>query len=186
LLFLGYGFGVRIVQVPDRIDFPIIREIMGERDRGAAIIAAGFLDSKLTEAIRACLRADKDTAQRLFKPTGPMGAFGNKALLGYMLKLYRKETLEDFLAIGEIRNRFAHIPEPMTFGATYVLERRQKLTLVKRVWSVIPDFPFPPRPLDEKSARTEYLETVSLATNFLHSQTNHANFRERSEELLPF
>jgi hypothetical protein len=52
----------------------------------------------------------------LFRPTGPIGAFGNKGLLGFMLKLYRLETLADLTLIGEIRNRFAHNPEPMTFG----------------------------------------------------------------------
>jgi hypothetical protein len=174
------------MQMPEETDFPIIAEIMGERDRAAAIIAAGFLDGKLTEAIKACLRADEDTANRLFRPTGPLGAFGNKALIGYMLKLYRKETREDFRLIGEIRNCFGHVAEPMTFATPYVLERCEKLTLVKRVWSVIPDFEFAKRPLDAVSARKEYLETVSLATNFLYHQAKNPNFRERAEELLPF
>ena len=174
------------MQVPDTIDFPIISEIARERDRGAAIIGAGFLESKLTEAVKACLRADKDTAKRIFKPTGPIGGFVNKALLGYMLGLYRKETLTDLELVAEIRNRFAHNPQPMTFGTDDVLALCEKLTLFRRVWSVIPDFPFSTRPLDQQSARKEYLETVSLATNFLHHQAKNANFRERAEELLPY
>lgn len=174
------------MQIPDRTDFPIVQEILKERDRGAAIVGAGFLESKLSDAIKACLRQDSDTANRLFKPTGPIGAFGNKALLGYMLRLYQKETKKDFILIGEIRNRFAHRPEPMDFGTEYILERCEKLTLVKRVWSVIPDFPFSPRPLDAKTARKEYLELISLAANFLHHQARVAKFRERAEDLLPF
>jgi hypothetical protein len=55
------------MQAPEQTDFSIIKEIFSERDRGAAVIAAGFLDSKLTEAIKACLRSDKDTAKQLFR-----------------------------------------------------------------------------------------------------------------------
>jgi len=174
------------MQIPEEVDFPIIKEILGERDRGAAIVATGFLEAKLTDAIKACLRDHADTAKRLFRPTGPIGAFGNKALLGFMLKLYRLETLADLTLIGAIRNRFAHNPEPMTFGDDYVMERCEKLTLVKRVWSEIPNFKFQPRPFDQASARKEFLDTVSLAANFLHHQSKHAEFRERAEDLLPF
>src|SRR5437899_1416447 len=77
------------LQLPEQKDFPIYAEISKERDRGAAVIAAGFLDTKLTDAIKACLRSDSDTAKKLLKPTGPLGAFGTKIDLGYMLKLYR-------------------------------------------------------------------------------------------------
>ena len=92
------------MQVPDQADFPIINEILTERDRGAAVVAGGFLEGKLTEVIHRCLRDDKDTARQLLKPTGPLGAFGNKVLLGYMLRLYRKESRVDMTLISEIRN----------------------------------------------------------------------------------
>ncbi len=100
------------MQVPDMKDFPIFKEITIERDRGAALIMAGFLDAKLTDAIKACLRSDKDYLTKLFKPGGPIGAFGTKVDLGYLLKLYRKETRRDLEAVVTIRNRFAHAPEP--------------------------------------------------------------------------
>jgi hypothetical protein len=74
----------------------------------------------------------------------------------------------------------------MTFGYDYVRERCEKLTLVKRVWSVIPNFKLRQRPFDQAAARKEFLETVSLAANFLHHQSKHAGFRDRAEELLPF
>ena len=99
------------MQAPDQADFPIIGEILTERDRAAAVVAGGFLEAKLTEVLRVSLRDDVDTARQLLKPTGPLGAFGNKVLLGYMLRLYRKESRNDMILIGEIRNRFAHRPE---------------------------------------------------------------------------
>jgi hypothetical protein len=173
------------MQVPEQEDFPIIKEIILERDRGAALIAAGFLEQKLTEAIRACLRDDKDTARQLLKPTGPLGALGNKALLGYMLRLYRKETRDDLVVIAEIRNRFAHVPEPLTFVDTYIRERCEKLTLYNRLHSIFPNFTPPSKPHNQTVARNVYLETISIAANFFNHQAKHKEFRDRAEELLP-
>lgn len=173
------------MQLPDQADFPIIQEILQEKDRGAAVVAGGFLEAKLSQLIRAALRDDKDTARQLLKPTGPLGSYGTKVLLGYMLRLYRKETRDDLTLIGEIRNRFAHRPEPLTFGNPWVVERTEKLTLYSRVWSVIPNFEFPKPPYDQASSRKMYVETVSLAANFFHHQTAHKEFRDRAEELLP-
>jgi hypothetical protein len=178
--------GENAMQMPDQVDFPIIREILTERDRGAAVVAGGFLEAKLTEVLRVSLRDDADTARQLLKPTGPLGSFGNKVLLGYMLRLYRKESRNDMILIGEIRNRFAHRPEPLTFGDAFVLERCQKLTLYGRVWSVIPDMDTKP-PSDAASARKRYIETVSLAANFLHHQSKQERYREPSaENVWPF
>jgi hypothetical protein len=174
------------MQVPDEADFPVINEIMGERDRGAAVIAVGFVDAKLTEVIRASLRDDKDTAKQLLKPTGPLGAFGNKVLLGYMLRLYSKESRSDLIAFGEIRNRFAHTPEPIDFTDKYVRERCEKLTLYERTWGIMPGFKLPPQPYDQASARRMFLQTVSLAANYLHHQARHPEFRERAEGRWPF
>ena len=173
------------MQIPDMIDFPIIQEILGERDRGAAVVAAGFLESKLTEVIEASLRDDREMATRLLKPSGPLGGFQNKVFLGYMLKLYRKETCDDLVLIAEIRNRFAHRPEPLTFDSAFIRERCEKLTLYQRVWSVLPKLDLPARPYSQAAARRMYLETISLAANFFHHQARHPEFRTRAEELLP-
>jgi hypothetical protein len=59
----------------------IFQEIARERDRGAALIAAGFLETKLTGAIKACLRPDGSILNKVFKPTGPLGPFGTKSKL---------------------------------------------------------------------------------------------------------
>ena len=162
------------MQIPDQNDWPIAREIYEERDRGAAVIAAGFLDAKLTAAVRGRLRQDdKDALKRMFKPSGALGGFANKAQLGYLLQLYSKETLADFLLIADIRNRFAHTADSINFGTVYVREQCEKLTLFRRIWSGFPDIEFAPYPLNAVSARKEYLECAFTAANFLHSQAKH-------------
>jgi len=171
------------MQIPDQNDWPILQEMMKERDRGAALIGAGFLDRKLREAIESCLREDKATRHRMFKPSGPFGGTFNKALLGYMLGLYRKETLDDIELIGEIRNKFAHEPDPIDFEFEYVKDRALKLKLFDRVWNEIP---VPEaRPKKPEKARGLYLETISLVANWLHHQATHPGiFRNRDD--LPF
>lgn len=170
------------MQLPDDKDWPVLKEMMAERDRGAALIGAGFLDRKLRDAIESCLRNDKDTQNRMFKPNGPLGGTFNKALLGYMLGLFRKETLTDIELIGEIRNKFAHEPDPIDFDYAYIKERALKLALFDRVWGQIPPEGRPPKP---EKPRDLYLETVSLAANWLHHQATHPGvFRNRDN--LPF
>lgn len=70
------------MQIPEEVDFPIIKEILGERDRGAAIVATGFLEAKLTDAIMACMRDHADTAKRLFRPTRPYRRFRQQGPVG--------------------------------------------------------------------------------------------------------
>lgn len=174
------------MQMPSKTDFPIFAEIARERDRGAALIAAGFLDIKLKEAVNACFRDDKDTVRKLTKSTGALGPFGIRIDLAYLLKLYRKETRDDLILIATIRNAFAHQPDPIDFGTKEICENCEKLTLMKRVWGMIPNYPFNERPFKQATARHEYLESVSLAINFLDHQAKHEEFRARAEELLPF
>jgi hypothetical protein len=157
------------MQLPEETDWPIIQEIHQERDRGAALIAAGFLDRKLTDAIKIHLSDEKETFNRMFKPSGPLGAFFNKAMLGHMLGLFGSETLGDFENIGRIRNRFAHEPYPIDFTDSQVVGLANKLSLFDRVWSTIPE-PNTPKASDP---RRRYLETISLAANFLHHRCQH-------------
>ena len=175
------------MQLPSVDDLPILVEIASESDRGAAVIAAGFLDAKLSEAIKACLRDDKDTSNKLLKATGPLGPFGSRIELAYLLRLFRKETRDDLLLISKIRNEFAHKHKPMNFGSREILKMCEDLGIIKRVWGFIsPEPPVNERPLTRETARSEYLESVSIALNFLHHQARHPKYREHAEELLPY
>lgn len=63
----------------------------------------------------------------------------------------------------------------------------EDLGLTKRVWGLVrPNPPINERPLTRETARNEYLESVSIALNFLHHQARHPEYRERAEELLPY
>lgn len=170
------------MQLPDQKDWPILKEMLAEGDRGAALIGAGFVETKLKEAIATCLRPDKETFNQIFKPGGPLGDLSNKALVAYMLGLMKKETKADFQIIAQIRNQFAHKADPISFDTPLIRDWCAKLTLFNRMWETVPPNARP-RPLTKP--RDQYLETISAAANWLHHQATHPGIF-RNQDNLPF
>ena len=82
-----------------------------ETDRGAAVLAAAMFEHRLKRLIeKKFVHVDKDVRKQMkqlqFAPT--IG-------LGYALGLYDQERRRKLLLVGEIRNRFAHFPDLLTF-----------------------------------------------------------------------
>ncbi|MDA0662451.1 MAG: hypothetical protein O3B08_06415, partial [Proteobacteria bacterium] len=66
----------------EEADLPIAEELQRQSDRGAAILAVAYLENRLDLALAARLVTDahtKDSFRKVFKHTGPAGAFGIKA-----------------------------------------------------------------------------------------------------------
>lgn len=53
-------------------------------------------------------RDNKAIADELFKPTGPLGAFGTKIKLAYLFRIIHPDIYKDFVIVSKIRNAFAH------------------------------------------------------------------------------
>jgi hypothetical protein len=112
---------------------PIIAEIEKElktqSHRGTAVIAGGFLDHLLTEAIKSrvqytkCPRVAK---KMLFDVPGPLSSANAKINLGVLLGLYREEIWNDLRLANEIRNSFAHKLECRDFSFTSVSANCEK------------------------------------------------------------
>jgi DNA-binding MltR family transcriptional regulator len=77
-------------------------------DRARAIVLAAILEDHLTAVLKFLMRRDEAVAKELFKSTGPLGPFGTKIRMGYMLRVLHQTTYKDFLIVSRIRNRFAH------------------------------------------------------------------------------
>lgn len=55
------------------------------------------------------MRRDSDAVSKeLFRPSGPLGPFGTKVSLAYMLRLLAPESYSDFLTVSKIRNKVTH------------------------------------------------------------------------------
>ena len=164
-----------MIQVYDPSQHGLALEMHNAPDRVSAILGVAFVEEKLTEAIKSRLLNDKDAASKLFKPSGPIGAYASKVELGYLLGLYKKETRNDLLILGEIRNSFAHWTKLIDFGSREIRPKCENLTLYERVFGPKIDRP---KPFDRRMAKDEFLETVSIAANICHSWVftpNHPN-----------
>lgn len=100
-----------------------------QRDRGAAIIAQAILEQHLTVAInlrfsRPKTGAEKrlfaDIESKMFKGIGPFASFSNKIDFGFLLGLYPPYAHRQLHRIKEIRNLFAHNPQPISFRSQKV------------------------------------------------------------------
>ena len=165
-----------MIQIYKREEESMALEIHRAPDRSAAIIATAFLEEKLTAAVRFKLLPDKDTLDKLFKPSGPIGAYASKVEMAYLLALFSKETRDDLLLVGEIRNAFAHWTKLIDFGSSDIKPICEALTLYTRVFGPKIDRP---KPFDKRKARDEFTETISIAANLCHSVVatpHHPNY----------
>jgi hypothetical protein len=165
------------VQIPGQDDLPIAQEIYPAPDRSAAILATSWLDEYLTAAIKSKLLEDKDTANKLLKPSGPLGAFATKAELGYLLGMYSKQSRDDLIHISGIRNIFAHWIKTVDFGSRDVRPKCESLTLFDRTWSQHSNYEEMkskrPRPFTRVIAREFFLETIGIAVTLLNWIKEH-------------
>jgi DNA-binding MltR family transcriptional regulator len=80
-------------------------------DRAVGIMWAAILENHLTGFLRLIMLRDqegKKVADDLFKSSGPLGPFGTKIRLAYLMRILDHSTYKDYLYINWIRNAFAH------------------------------------------------------------------------------
>jgi hypothetical protein len=86
-----------------------IREIeRSPSDRAAAIIAGAFVEDHLTTAIQVRMHQDRKILQDIFRPSGPLGNFGTKIALAFLMGIYSGKARRELDTIRVIRNEFAH------------------------------------------------------------------------------
>ncbi len=79
------------------------------RDRDRAIVLSAIAENHLTSLLQLLmLRHEKEISQQLFNPTGPLGPFGTKIRVAYMLRILPPEIHKDLMIVSKIRNKFAH------------------------------------------------------------------------------
>ena len=96
-------------------DKAIILEISKQTDRGAALIATAYLEERLGGAIKARLVPDTTIEGHFFKGIGPLASLSAKIDMGYLLGVYEQDVRRSLQTVKDIRNAFAHRPEPMDF-----------------------------------------------------------------------
>lgn len=120
----------------------VLTELKGSTDRAIAIVCAATLDEALQDLLSDSLKKaepGKDDTLRgttkafLLGIDGPIGAFGVRAKLAYMLNLIDDETLEDLQKIATIRNKFAHHSDCNEFESSRVINTLRSMHAFKRM-----------------------------------------------------
>jgi len=140
-------------------------------DRATAIVAATFLEADLRNALEARLREDEKIIKKLFKPTGPLGPFQNKAELAYLMGIYDAGIRDDIISVASIRNMFAHVVKPLTFHTREIGKLCRGLRIVDSdPYPQIPgrglpdELRSPPRIEPNASLRERFILSIKLIT----------------------
>ncbi len=83
-------------------------ELTSTSDRTAAIVGALLVDQRLTRAIVTRCQRDNEIETFLFRPSGPIGSFGAKIRLAFLMNMISRDAYTDLRAFVKIRNDFAH------------------------------------------------------------------------------
>src|SRR5262245_59611774 len=90
-----------------------IQTLTQESDRGAAIIAATYLEDRLQQGLTSRFRRDtsmaREVIKRMFGVTEPLGSFSAKIRIGFLIRMYGRQVFTELNAIKDVRNKFAHI-----------------------------------------------------------------------------
>ncbi len=98
------------------------RQIDSENnDRGAAILAATFLERSLEYALSRRLPiVDDESFYAVFDNEGPLSTFDNKLRMARALKVIGAFTDKNIGLVNKIRNAFAHASIPIVFATKEV------------------------------------------------------------------
>lgn len=86
-----------------------------ETDRGCALMAASYLDSRLAECLTQYFVDDAPVVESLVGPNMPLSTFSSRIDTAYLLGLISPNSRSALHLIRKIRNEFGHMPEPLSF-----------------------------------------------------------------------
>lgn len=84
------------------------RHFIKHTERGAALAICAALDHALGELIKSRMIDDNDAKEWMFNDVGPLGNFGIRIRIAYLMGIITHETREELITISKIRNTFAH------------------------------------------------------------------------------
>lgn len=106
----------------------VVRMFHGETDRGAAVLAASFLENFLAKYLRSAMIEDS-AVDDLFTGFGPFADFNKRIETAYALGLITKDDRRDLKLIQKIRNHFAHTPTNTSFDTRPISDWISALSL---------------------------------------------------------
>ncbi len=112
-------------------DFRI--SLTSESDRGSVLMAAAFIEDKITQLLENFIINDKKIRKKIFEGSGALATFSSKIDMAFLLGLIPKNILNDLHILRKIRNDFAHNAKSITFKTDYIKDRCNALQVVSKV-----------------------------------------------------
>src|SRR5713101_5028532 len=109
----------------------VLTDFTRQRDRGAALIAAAWVDDSLEKYLRSVLGPDRKLVDRLLQPEGPLGTFSVRSHLAYALGLIEQTVFADLEIVRRVRNDFAHTRRDLRFSHSSIMDRCRQLHAVE-------------------------------------------------------
>lgn len=138
-----------------------------QSDRGSALVAVAWVDDALEASLRAFLRHDRNLADMILRPEGPLGSFSSRIKTAYLLGIITASLYSDLEIMRKIRNDFAHVRQAMRFTNQSIKDRCKSLVGAKAFRRGTG------QPI--RSPRQMFLISAVLAADFLLSYVKHAN-----------
>ena len=108
----------------------------GETDRGSALVAAAFVGDRLADLLRAALIDDQRAVDDLLENRG-LTQYAERVSACFCLGLLPELVRDDLRIVGQIRNRFRHVSDRVSFSTPEI----RNLVSNMRIGSVAPGEP---------------------------------------------
>ena len=105
-------------------------DLYNETDRGAALVAAAFIDDVLESMLTAKFVDSPKKTKQLMRYPGSLSTFSSRIELTYLLGLIGQKIYNGLKQIQKIRNRFANSHEALSFSDETVSRKCEKLNLI--------------------------------------------------------
>jgi len=123
------------------------------------MMAAAWLDDSLEFYLRRVLSRDQKVADQLFGFDRPLGSFGARIKLAYLLGMISDEVRRDLDTIRTIRNDLAHVRYPISTNCREFRERCRTLSVYRRYAAKAPK---PSRQPKQQFVVSAYLLAMAL------------------------
>ena len=111
---------IKVAQYGDYNGF--LEELKAGTDRETAILAGAYLEQGLAILLSKFIIQDEEVITNLFDGTfSPLNTFNQKILTAYSLGLVSQQEYHDLKIIKDIRNKFAHELQGITFDNEQII-----------------------------------------------------------------
>lgn len=104
---------------PEDIEYfsRFLQEFQSETDRGAALVGAALIDTRLECLLCSHLISDEIAGELVVGNSAPLGTFSARIKMAYALCLITELEFKECEIVRRVRNEFAHSVHGLTFGS---------------------------------------------------------------------